>query len=96
MADGGLLTVTARAIPQGVEVLVQDTGSGIPSEILNQIYEPFFTTKVTGSGLGLTICRSLLWTMQGELKLESVPGNGTTARLQLGSIDRAVDARLGV
>ena len=96
MVDGGLLRVTARPIPQGVEVLVQDTGSGIPSEILNQIYEPFFTTKVTGSGLGLTICRSLLWTMQGELKLESVPGIGTTARLQLGSVDRPVDARLGV
>jgi signal transduction histidine kinase len=96
MADGGLLRVTAKAIPPGVEVLVQDTGRGIPSEILDQIYEPFFTTKVTGSGLGLTICRSLIWTMQGELTLESVPGTGTTARLQLGSIDRTSDVRLGV
>jgi two-component system, NtrC family, sensor kinase len=96
MADGGLLTIAARPMPHGVEVLVQDTGGGIPPEILNQIYEPFFTTKATGSGLGLTICRSLLWTMQGELKLESDPGIGTTARLQLGSIDRAVGARLSV
>ena len=92
MPDGGTLSVTARPTPAGVQVLVQDTGSGIPSEVLSRVYEPFFTTKSSGNGLGLTICRSLIWTMQGELKIDSTPGSGTTARVHLSTIDAVVDA----
>jgi hypothetical protein len=96
MPDGGVLRIHASPTPGGVEVLVQDTGRGMPPEVLGRIYEPFFTTKDSGSGLGLTICRSLIWTMQGELTLESAPGAGTTARIHLGAIDAVIDARVGV
>ena len=96
MPDGGQLLLGARPRSGGVEVTVADTGKGIPPEILGRIYEPFFTTKSHGSGLGLTICRSLIWTMQGELKVDSAPGAGTTAHIRLETMDSVSDARVGV
>jgi signal transduction histidine kinase len=96
MSEGGVLRIGAGARAGGVDVTVQDTGRGIPPEILSRIYEPFFTTKASGSGLGLTICRSLIWTMQGELKVDSAQGAGTTARIRLEAMDAVVDTRVGV
>ena len=48
-----------------------------------RIQEPFFTTKQNGSGLGLSICRSIIWNVRGEMKIESQPGAGTEIRLLL-------------
>jgi signal transduction histidine kinase len=95
MPDGGMLSITAQPTATGVQVVVQDTGFGIPADVLGRVYEPFFTTKNSGNGLGLTICRSLIWTMQGELKIDSTPDIGTTARVHLAAIeqlDAALDA----
>jgi two-component system NtrC family sensor kinase len=74
---GGLITVTVRTIDAVVEISVVDTGSGIPAGDLPRVLEPFFTTKPHGNGLGLSICRSLLWEVDGTLTIESEPGNGT-------------------
>jgi two-component system NtrC family sensor kinase len=80
---GGKITVTVRAVDQGVEISIADTGCGIAEENLSRVLEPFFTTKPHGSGLGLSICRSVLWEIDGTLTIQSQPGNGTDVRVLL-------------
>ena len=81
MKNRGKLTITIRAKLQinQVKVDITDTGSGIPPELQEQIFEPFFTTKQAGegSGLGLGIVKKIILKHQGNLKLESCPGETT-------------------
>ena len=77
MPNGGRLTIQVRRLPAGIELLVEDTGCGIPPEHLSTVLEPFFSTKPEGTGLGLSICRSIVWQMQGKLDIASTPGTGT-------------------
>ena len=58
-------------------IAIADTGCGIPREHLPRVLEPFFTTKPHGNGLGLSICRSVLWEVDGTITIQSEPGNGT-------------------
>jgi two-component system, NtrC family, sensor kinase len=80
----GHVVVTAetetRADRSGVQIAVRDTGPGIPSSLLTRIFEPFFSTKPPGegTGLGLPICRDILKSLGGEIRVESTPGTGTT------------------
>lgn len=83
MPAGGRLRVTARSLRDRVEVRVADTGAGIPPEQLKRIHEPFYTTKDDGFGLGLAICRSILWESGGEMSVESAVGRGTTVLVSL-------------
>jgi two-component system NtrC family sensor kinase len=80
---GGKIVVSARASDGMVEISVADTGSGIPEENLARVLEPFFTTKPHGNGLGLSICRSVVWEVDGTLTIHSQPGNGTDVRVLL-------------
>lgn len=66
-----------------IEIIVADNGPGIPTEILDKIWSPFFTTKETGTGLGLFICRQLAEKMGGTLQVHSVSGEGTEITLTL-------------
>jgi two-component system NtrC family sensor kinase len=66
-----------------IEVTVADTGVGIPADNLERVFEPFFTSKEGGTGLGLAISRQIAIDHGGTLTCESVPGGGTTFRLQL-------------
>jgi two-component system, NtrC family, sensor kinase len=69
---GGELVIRAFNDDQGgVCIDVSDTGVGIPSDKLSRIFEPFYTTKPTGNGLGLSICRSIVWQAQGKIHVES-------------------------
>jgi signal transduction histidine kinase len=77
MPQGGQLAVRARKQGEAVELVVEDNGCGIPPEHLAKIQEPFFSTKPDGNGLGLAICRSIVWQMRGKLDLRSTPGKGT-------------------
>jgi signal transduction histidine kinase len=77
MPQGGRLVVRARRLAEAVELVVEDSGCGIPAEHLAKIQEPFFSTKPDGNGLGLAICRSIVWQMRGTLDLRSTPGKGT-------------------
>ncbi|HYU79507.1 MAG TPA: ATP-binding protein [Vicinamibacterales bacterium] len=78
---GGRIMVTVRSSDRIIEISVADTGCGIPEENLPRVLEPFFTTKPHGSGLGLSICRSVLWEVDGTLTIHSEPGNGTDVRV---------------
>ena len=78
---GGRIVVTVRSADRSVEITFADTGCGIPREHLQRVLEPFFTTKPHGNGLGLSICRSVLWEVDGTITIQSEPGNGTHVHL---------------
>jgi PAS domain S-box-containing protein len=83
MTRGGVLKVQTEAAAGGVRVSIADTGCGIPEEQLNRIFEPFYTTKKKGSGLGLMIVQRIVRDHGGLIKLESNLGQGTTFRIWL-------------
>ena len=76
-SQGGQVTVRVEPEPGRIAITVDDTGSGIPPEDLPRVFEPFFTTKINGNGLGLSICRSILWEVGGTLTVESEVERGT-------------------
>jgi PAS domain S-box-containing protein len=76
MSAQGTLTVTTSAAPDGMRVAVLDTGPGMSESQLAQIFEPFYTTKTRGTGLGLPICRRVVEAHNGTLSVESEPGKG--------------------
>lgn len=79
MPQGGVLTVCTRQINEKfVEIEFNDTGVGIVEEKLEQIFEPFYTTKTRGTGLGLAITRQIIDFHHGRIKVHSRPGQGTT------------------
>ena len=81
MTQGGTLTLTTVAENDGVWVHVADTGGGIPQEKINRIFQPYFTTKEKGTGLGLMIVQRIVREHGGRIELESNTGEGTTFRL---------------
>jgi len=74
---GGRLKVTSYRVHDTVAVTVSDTGPGIPEDIKNKIFEPYFTTKMSGSGLGLTLVYKIMKEHNAEIRLDSIPGKGT-------------------
>ncbi len=66
-----------------VKITIKDEGVGIPKEHLNKIFEPYFTTKESGSGLGLSIVASIITKHHGHIDVESKPGIGTTFTIYL-------------
>ena len=83
MTRGGTLTLCTGEGTDGVWVSVEDTGNGIPQEQINRIFEPFYTTKEKGSGLGLMIVQRIIRAHGGRIELESHVGRGTTFRVWL-------------
>ncbi len=81
MTKGGALTVQTGETDEAAWVSVVDTGGGIPQEQINRIFEPFYTTKKKGSGLGLMIVQRIIRAHGGRIELESHVGRGTTFRL---------------
>ena len=83
MQDGGTITISTEKIPDGVEIKINDRGTGIPAEELKNIFEPFYTTREEGSGLGLAISYKLIQAHGGDIWAQSTPGKGTTFIIQL-------------
>jgi signal transduction histidine kinase len=81
---GDVRIVTRRAPerPDRVELVVSDTGPGIPPDVLARIFDPFFTTKSGGTGLGLAISYRIVQEHDGTMDVKSVPGEGATFVLQ--------------
>lgn len=86
----GTIYISTRNIPQrgGIEVLVRDTGSGIPPDVVGRIFDPFFTTKPVGkgTGLGLSITYSIIKNLGGGIRVESSVGKGAEFTIFLPSI----------
>src|SRR6266852_2552451 len=78
MPDGGVLSISCQEIPDWIEIIVSDTGVGISPDQLEHIFQPFFTTKAHGIGLGLPISRRLVEDHHGYMFVESQFGYGTT------------------
>ncbi len=83
MPRGGSLTLEAKAAGGTMDVIVADTGEGIPKEILPRIFEPYFTTKTRGVGLGMTIARRIVEAHGGTLTVDSTVGQGTRFRITI-------------
>ncbi len=80
MPDGGTLTLACRAVPEQGQcrISVSDTGNGILPEHRSQLFNPFFTTKPTGTGLGLSVSYGIVNDHGGNIQVESIPGAGAT------------------
>jgi PAS domain S-box-containing protein len=83
MPQGGELVIRLRGVPYGVELAVVDNGIGMSADVLEHAQEPFYTTKTNGSGLGLTIASQIARDHNGEIRIESREGEGTTVALRL-------------
>lgn len=82
--DGGSITVTlARGSDATAELTIRDTGSGISEEDQARMFEPFYTTKVTGSGLGLAVVKAIVDDHGGTIGVNSRPGEGTQIAVTL-------------
>lgn len=77
MSDGGKLTVTTEAAEEELRISIADTGAGIPEENLHKIFEPYFTTKDNGTGLGLTVVFKIIKEHHGEVNVKSRKGEGS-------------------
>ncbi len=81
---GGHIRVTAQVEGKGVRVSVIDNGPGIPEEIINRVFDPYFTTRREGSGLGLAIVKNIVMLHGGTVEVENVPGgNGARFRITI-------------
>ena len=83
MPEGGTLGILAEVADDELRISVSDTGTGIPEELLTKIFEPYFTTKKNGTGLGLTITFKIIKEHAGEISLESKEGRGSTFTIHL-------------
>lgn len=83
MPDGGRLVVSTRGLEKEVEILVQDTGRGMTDAVRERLFEPFFSTKEGGTGLGLSVSQQILQAHGGTLACQSSSGQGTTFVLRL-------------
>lgn len=81
LSDGGTITVSGQSNEKGITVIVKDTGSGIRKENLHRVFDPYFTTKPTGVGLGLAIVSRIMESHGGSVHLKSEEGKGTSVFL---------------
>jgi len=93
---GGRVEVRLGDRGDGVVIEVADNGVGIRPEHREKIFLPFYTTKPTGTGLGMPIVKKLMDLHGGEIEIDSVPGRGTTVRLVLPAAGRPAAAEIGV
>ena len=97
MGGAGHVTISARVVRiedgadgrDAVQVEVVDDGPGMPQDVAERIFDPFYTTKAQGSGLGLSIVRKIVDAHDGQIDFRTMPGSGTTIRVTLPT--RAMD-----
>ena len=83
MPEGGTLRLEARATSRGLTLAVSDSGSGVPAEMRPRVFEPYFTTKVRGLGLGLAIARQIVEAHGGTIDVEPAAEGGACFRIHL-------------
>ena len=90
MKRGGILRIRTDRDDTHVLIRFTDTGRGMSPENLSRVFEPYFTTKASGTGLGLLIVRRIVREHGGELSIESNEGKGLTLTIRLPYIDKRV------
>ena len=88
MKEGGTLTARVECTSERVTLAVEDTGPGIPPDVLANVFDPFFTTKEAGTGLGLSIVRKIVDAHAGEVRIETERGAGTKVIVSVPVADR--------
>jgi two-component system, NtrC family, sensor histidine kinase HydH len=83
MPDGGTIRITAGIDGEQVTINANDSGQGISQEELSRIFEPFYTTKARGTGLGLALCRKIVEEHGGKITVLSVVGTGTSVSITI-------------
>ncbi|MGD8988969.1 MAG: ATP-binding protein, partial [Syntrophobacterales bacterium] len=86
MPDGGRLTITVQPSENGVQLQFIDTGMGMDQATKDNIFNPFFTTKDKGTGLGLAMTHKIIEEHGGDIQVSSSPGEGTTFTLKLPAV----------
>jgi signal transduction histidine kinase len=81
--DGKIEIRCEKVSKNRIEIHISDKGPGIPAELINRVFDPFFTTRDEGSGLGLAISKRLIEQLRGEILLQSTPGVGTTVTISI-------------
>jgi signal transduction histidine kinase len=82
MNGAGELEIATLSAASEVMLVIRDTGPGIPEQIREKIFQPFFTTKKKGNGLGLAICKQIIDEHEGAIEVDSIPGEGTTFKIR--------------
>ncbi|MFP4030544.1 MAG: sensor histidine kinase [Desulfococcaceae bacterium] len=91
MPDGGEITVAVEPAEDGVSVIIKDKGEGVPQESLEKIWDPFFTTKETGTGLGLGIVKNIVEAHGGKIRIENRPIYGAQVVIDLPANGKVAD-----
>lgn len=79
-----IILTASQSMNKKITIKVIDNGSGIPEELLDKIFIPFFSTKKNGSGIGLSLCKQIVMLHRGTLQVQSVQGQGTAFSMQFG------------
>lgn len=94
MSPGGSLSIeTRKGDEDKIFIYVRDNGQGIPSEYLPNIFDPFFSTKSSGTGLGLSVSYGIIKNHKGNIRVESTVGAGTTFIIELPAYGRTKEAK---
>ena len=83
MPDGGTISLVTRLVDKQVEIVVADTGDGIAADAMSKVFKPFYSTKNSGTGLGLPQVQRIVESSGGSVAIESRPNEGTTVRIRL-------------
>lgn len=86
MKEGGTLSITLKEKRKQCELIITDNGAGIPEEIFEKIFAPFYTSKETGTGLGLVVSQRIIQSFNGEIKISSRENKGTTVSIILPTV----------
>ena len=88
------MTVKTRPVDGNAEISVIDRGSGIDPKLIDTIFNPFFTTKPDGVGLGLAICSKIVDQHGGKIAVESQPGKGSVFRVYLPIVEEVSGSKV--
>jgi two-component system sensor histidine kinase HydH len=83
MENGGTLSIATEQSGEGLTVIITDSGHGIDDGIREKIFDPYFTTKNDGTGLGLSLSAKIIEDHQGSIKIDSILGKGTIITITL-------------
>lgn len=83
MKENGILLLEAKKVGDFVNISIKDTGCGIKEEDKIRLFEPFFSTKARGTGLGLAAAKIMVEAHKGNISLEGEVGKGTQVKIQL-------------